>query len=72
MLIDAGVAVAIASDYDPGNGASLNMQSVVSLACLTMGMSPAEATAAATVNAAHALSCAHRIGQLTCDKVADC
>ena len=47
------------------------MQTVISPACLQMEMSPAEAICAATINAAHALLAAGRVGSIECDKVAD-
>lgn len=54
-LIDAGVPIALASDYNPGTAPSLSMPMVLSLACTQMRMSPAEAIAAATVNSAWAV-----------------
>lgn len=71
MLIDAGAAVALATDYNPGTSPTCNMQIVLSLACSQMRMSPAEAFCAATINAAHALRCAHRAGSLEAGKDAD-
>jgi imidazolonepropionase len=70
-LIDNGVAVALGTNFNPVHTPSLNMQTAVSLACLQMGMSPAEALCAATINAAHALRAADRVGSIECDKVAD-
>jgi imidazolonepropionase len=69
-LIDAGAAVAIATDFNPCHTPSLNMQTAISLACLAMEMSPAEAISAATVNGAHAIGCADR-GLLAYGKRAD-
>jgi imidazolonepropionase len=69
-LIDAGAAVAIATNFNPCDTPSLNMQTAISLACLTMRMSPAEAISAATVNAAQAIGCADR-GLLAYGKLAD-
>jgi imidazolonepropionase len=71
MLIDNGVAVALGTNFNPVHTPSLNMQTAVSLACLQMAMSPAEALSAATINAAHALRAADRVGSLECDKSAD-
>lgn len=70
-LIDAGVAVALGTNFNPCHTPSLNMQTAISLACLQMGMTPAEAISAATINAAHALRAAGRVGSLEIDKVAD-
>jgi len=70
-LIDQGVAVALASGYHPVTCPSLNMQMIVALACARMNMTPAEAVAASTINAAHALRLADRIGSLEAGKSAD-
>ena len=70
-LIDAGAAVALATDFNPGTSPTLNMQFILSLACAQMRMTPAEAIAASTLNAAHALHRADRIGSLEPGKQAD-
>ena len=70
-LIDAGAAVALATDFNPGTSPTLNMQFIVSLACTQMRMTPAEAIAASTLNAAHSLRRAHRLGSLEAGKQAD-
>ena len=70
-LIDAGAAVALATDFNPGTSPSLSMPMMLSLACTQMRMSPAEAIAAATINGAHALRRADRIGSLEPGKQAD-
>jgi imidazolonepropionase len=54
-LIDAGVAVALASDFNPGSSPTVNMPFILSLACTQMKMSPAESIVVATFNAACAL-----------------
>ena len=54
-LIEAGAAVALATDFNPGTSPTYSMQMMLSLACTEMRMSPAEAIAAATINGAHAL-----------------
>ncbi len=54
-LIDAGSAVALATDFNPGSSPTVNLQIVMSLACSQLGMSPAEAFIAATSNGAAAL-----------------
>jgi imidazolonepropionase len=70
-LIDAGAIVALATDFNPGTSPTLNMQMVLSLACTQMRMTPAETMAAATINAAHSLRRADRIGSLEVGKYAD-
>ena len=70
-LIDAGVAVALATDYNPGTSPTTNMQMVLSLACTQMKMSPAEAIAATTINGAHALRMSERKGSIEPGKDAD-
>ena len=70
-LIDAGVPVALATDYNPGSSPTCSMPFVLSLACTHMRMSPAEAIAAATINGARALCLAHRKGSVEAGKDAD-
>jgi len=70
-LIDSGVAVALATDYNPGTSPTINMSMAMSLACTQMKMSPAEAIAAATINGAFALGLAGRKGSLEPGKDAD-
>jgi len=70
-LIDAGAAVALASGYNPETSPSQNMQMMMSLACTSMRMTPAEAITAATINAAHAVRRASRLGSLESGKRAD-
>lgn len=71
VLIDHGAIVALATDFNPGTSPTWNMQMVLSLACARMGMTPAEAISAATINGAHALGCASRLGSLEAGKQAD-
>jgi imidazolonepropionase len=71
QLIDAGAAVALATDFNPGTSPTLNMQFVLSLACSQMRMTPAEAICAATLNAVYSLRRAHRLGSLEPGKQAD-
>lgn len=71
MLIDNGVAVALASDINPGGGFSPSMPFVMTLACFGMGMTLEESLVAATLNAAHALQRADRIGSLEVGKQMD-
>ena len=71
MLIDAGVAVAVASGFHHYRTTTYNMQSVISLACSQMNMTTAEAISAATINAAHACCIASQTGSLQFGKDAD-
>jgi imidazolonepropionase len=70
-LIDAGAAIALATDFSPHQASTLNMQAVVSLACTHLGMTPAEAVTAATFNAAHTLGRSDVTGSLEPGKRAD-
>jgi imidazolonepropionase len=70
-LIDAGVAVALATDYNPGSSPTPSMPFVMSLACTHMKMSPAEAICAATINGAWALQLGERKGSIEPGKDAD-
>jgi imidazolonepropionase len=70
-LIDAGAAVALATDFNPGTSPTFSMQMILSLACSQMRMTPAEAFSAATINGAHALRRADRTGSLNAGKDAD-
>ena len=70
-LIDAGAAVALATDFNPGTSPTVSMPMILSLACTQMRMTPAEAIAAATINGAHALRRADRLGSLEAGKQAD-
>lgn len=70
-LIDAGVGIALATDYNPGTAPTPSMPFVISLACTHMKMTPAEAIAASTINAAHALRLGDRKGTVEAGKDAD-
>ena len=70
-LVDAGVPVALATDYNPGTSPTLSMPMAMSLACTHMKMSPAEAISAATINGAWALRVADRKGSIEPGKDAD-
>jgi len=70
-LIDAGVPVALATDYNPGTSPTISMPMAMSLACTHLKMSPAEAVAAATINGAWALGLADRKGSIEPGKDAD-
>ena len=70
-LIDAGVPVALAPDYNPGSSPTASMPFVMSLACTHLKMSPAEAITASTINGAWALRLADRKGSIEPGKDAD-
>ena len=70
-LIDAGVPVALATDYNPGTSPTLSMPMAMSLACTHMKMSPAETITASTINGAWALRIADRKGTIESGKDAD-
>lgn len=69
-MIDSGLPVALATDYNPGSTPSGNMNLVVSLACIKMRLTPEEAINAATVNAAYALGLSETHGSITKGKTA--
>jgi len=69
-IIEAGVPVALATDLTP-NSWTESMQFVITLACCNMKMLPSEAVAASTINAAHAINRAHKVGSLEEGKLAD-
>ena len=70
-LIDAGCAIALASDYNPGSSPSGNMNFVVSLSCIQMKMLPEEAINAATINGAFAMNVEADCGSITVGKKAN-
>ena len=70
-MIDAGLAVALASDYNPGTAPSGNMRFVASLASIKMKMTPAEAINAATLNSACAMGESKEYGSITRGKIAN-
>ena len=70
-MIEAGLAIVLATDFNPGSSPTTSMRMVMSLACTQMKMSPAEALTAATVNAACSLNWAAEIGSLEAGKLAD-
>ncbi len=63
-LVDAGAAVALATDFNPGSALCESLPLVMSLACTQLGLSPEQALAACTVNSAHVLDLAHRKGRI--------
>lgn len=70
-LIDAGAAIALASDFNPGSSPSGNMNTVVSMACIQMKMLPEEAINAATLNGAFAMDLASELGSISKGKRAN-
>lgn len=70
-MVELGLAVVIATDFNPGSSPVMSMPFILSLACLQMRLSPAEALSAATINAAHSLSLGEEIGSLEPGKHAD-
>jgi len=69
-MIDAGLPVALATDYNPGSSPSGNMPFVISLACIHMNMLPEEAINAATINGAYAMDLLNNNGSITPGKEA--
>ena len=70
-MIEAGLAVVIATDFNPGSSPSPSMPMMLSLACTQMKMSPAEAITASTINAAYSLNRGDKIGSLEQGKLAN-
>lgn len=70
-LIEAGAAVALATDFDPQQATTVNMQAAMTLACTHLGLTIEQAISAATINAAYALGRGHRVGSLEPGKLAD-
>jgi imidazolonepropionase len=70
-LVEAGVPVALATDFNPGTCPIRSVPVVVGLACVRLGLSPEEALVAATINAAHAIGLGHEVGSLEPGKLAD-
>jgi imidazolonepropionase len=71
QLIDAGCAVALASDFNPGSSPSGNMNFVISLSCIQMKMLPEEAINAATLNGAYAMELGDELGSIAAGKKAN-
>jgi imidazolonepropionase len=70
-MIDAGLAVVLATDFNPGSSPTPSLPMILSLACTQMKMTPAEALTAATINAAYSLGRGDEIGSLEKGKRAD-
>ena len=67
-MIEGGLSVALASDFNPGSSPSGSMKMIVSLACIKMRMTPAEAINAATLNGAYAMGLSSEYGSITVGK----
>ncbi|WP_299576094.1 imidazolonepropionase [uncultured Sunxiuqinia sp.] len=70
-MMDAGLPVALASDYNPGSSPSGNMNFIQSLACINYGMTPEEAINACTINSAYAMGVEHCCGSIAKGKLAN-
>lgn len=70
-IIDNGLPLALASDYNPGSTPSGNMNFVVAAACIKMKLTPEEAINAATINGAYALNISNKVGSITRGKLAN-
>ncbi|MGC1461647.1 MAG: imidazolonepropionase [Terracidiphilus sp.] len=70
-MVNLGLAIVLATDFNPGSSPIASMPFMLSLACLQMGLSPAEALIAATLNAAWSLGLGDRVGSLEAGKQAD-
>ena len=70
-MIEGGLSVALASDFNPGSSPSGSMKMIVSLACIKMRMTPAEAINAATLNGAYAMGLSSEYGSITVGKKAN-
>ncbi|MFN5849586.1 MAG: imidazolonepropionase, partial [Chitinophagales bacterium] len=71
QMIDSGLPIALASDYNPGSTPSGNMNFVISLACIYQNLLPAEAFNAATINGAYAMDLSHELGSISIGKRAN-
>ena len=70
-MLDAGLAVVLATDFNPGSSPTPSMPMILSIACTRMKMSPAEAITASTINAAYSLNRGGKIGSLERGKLAN-
>ena len=70
-FIDAGIPVALATDLNPGTSPTMSLPLVMSIACLEMGLTPAEALVAVTINAAHSIGLGAEVGSIEPGKQAD-
>ena len=70
-MIEAGLAIVLATDFNPGSSPTPSMQMILSLACTQMRMTPAEAITASTLNPAYSLNRGQRVGSIEIGKQAD-
>jgi imidazolonepropionase len=70
-MLDAGLPLALATDYNPGSTPSGNMNFVVATACIKMNMTPEEAINAATINGAYAMGLSNEVGSISIGKQAN-
>ena len=70
-MVDLGLAIVVATDFNPGSSPIASMPFILSLSCLEMKLLPAEALTAATINAAYCLDLGNSIGSLVPGKQAD-
>jgi imidazolonepropionase len=70
-MIDAGLPIALASDFNPGSSPSGNMQLILSMGCIMFRMTPAEAINACTLNGAYAMGVSDELGSITVGKTAN-
>lgn len=71
FMIDTGVPVALSTDFNPGSSPTMNLQFIMNLACMNMGMTMEEVITATTLNAAYAINRGHKIGSIEVGKKAD-
>ena len=69
--MESGLALALATDYNPGSSPSGNMNTVISMACIQMKMAPEEAINAVTVNGAYAMGLGKDLGSFSVGKLAN-
>ena len=71
LMIDEGVPIALSTDFNPGSSPTINIQFIMNLACMNMGMTMEEVITATTLNAAYAIDRGDRIGSIQVGKQAD-
>jgi len=70
-MIDAGLPLAMASDFNPGSSPSGNMQLILSMACINYRLTPEEAINSTTLNTAYAMDVSHELGSIAVGKKAN-